>query len=141
MRRILLVANLTLGGQPLLDEVRERVAGGACRFHILVPASHAAMSRGTYTHDESRQAARERLDRMLTTLEELGCEATGEVGDIRAIDATVDALRAADYDEVIVSTLPPGVSRWLRVDLVSRIERVVDVPVTHVVGAPVPVQA
>lgn len=138
MRSILIVANLTLGGQALDEVVRDRAAQGGCRFHVIVPASHAPLS-GTYTHEDNREAAQQRLDRMLDRLDDLGCEATGEVGDIRAIDATIDAVRHADYDEVVVSTLPVGVSRWLRLDLPRRIERALDVPVTHVEGEPIPV--
>jgi hypothetical protein len=135
MRRILIVANLTLGGRHLLDAVRERIEEGPCSFHVLVPASRASMS-GSWTEDEAKMEAEERMAQMLSTLREHGTEATGQVGDIRAIDATLDALRDADYAEIIVSTLPPNASRWLRLDLVSRLERAVDIPVTHVVAAP-----
>jgi hypothetical protein len=135
MRRILIVANLTLGGPHLLEAVRERMADGPCSFHVLVPSSHAAMS-GSWTEDEARTDAEERMEQMLRTLEGLGAGATGQVGDIRAIDATLDALRDSDYDEIIISTLPPNASRWLRLDLVSRLERAVDVPVTHVIATP-----
>jgi hypothetical protein len=135
MRRILIVANLTLCGPHLLQAVRERMDDGACSFHVLVPASHAPMA-GTWTEDEARTEAEERMEQMLETLQARGAEATGQVGDIRAIDATLDALRGEDYDEVIISTLPPNASRWLRLDLVSRLQRAVDVPVTHVVAEP-----
>lgn len=133
MRRILIVANLTLCEPHLLELVEDRMGAGACRFHLLVPASHAAMD-GTWTEDEARVAAEERLSAMQQALTERGAEVTGQIGDIRAIDATLDALREADYDEVIISTLPPNASRWLRLDLVSRLQRAVDVPVTHVVA-------
>lgn len=133
--RILVVANLTLCGPHLLEEVDERVARGPCEVHVLVPANRSAMS-GTWTEDEARAEAEDRLMSMLATLDDRGIKATGQVGDIRAIDATLDALRDTDYDEVIISTLPPNASRWLRLDLVSRLERAVDVPVTHVVAQP-----
>lgn len=136
MRRYLIVANLTLGGDHLWDEVRTRMDAGPCHFHVLVPAAHPPLG-GTWTEDEAHREAEQRLERMLARLHEIGAEADGEVGDIRAIDSTLDALREADYDydEVIISTLPVGVSRWLKLDLVSRLQRAVDpVPVTHVVG-------
>jgi hypothetical protein len=135
--RILVVANLTLCGPHLLEELDERMTRGSCEFHVLVPASHSTLDGGwTWTEREASAEAEERLMAMLGTLEKRGVRATGQVGDIRAIDATLDALRDADYDEIIISTLPPNASRWLRLDLVSRLERAVDVPVTHVVAEP-----
>lgn len=133
MRHYLLVANLTLGGEALWQEVRARMEQGPCRFHVMVPATHDALS-GTWSEEDAVAAARERLDGALARLGELGAEADGEVGDFRAIDATLDALRDQPYDEVIISTLPPSLSRWLRLDFVSRLRRAVDVPVTHVIG-------
>jgi hypothetical protein len=133
MRSYLIVANLTLGGDALWEEVRARMREGPCRFHVLAPAAHDPLA-GSWTEDQARGEAAERLDRALARLRELGAEATGEVGDIRAIDATLDALGASTYDEVIISTLPPNLSRWLRLDLVSRLRRAVDIPVTHVIG-------
>jgi hypothetical protein len=132
VRSILIVANLTLCGPHLLEAVDERTSAGPCRFRVLVPASHG--HKGSWTADESRGAAAERLETMLTALRERGCEADGEIGDISAVDATLDVLRETEVDEIIVSTLPPSASRWLRMDLVSRLERAVDVPVTHVVA-------
>lgn len=133
MRSYLIVANLTLCSPPLLEVVRERMAEGPARFHVMVPASHIPLG-GSWTEAQTRASAQERLTSMLAELREKGAEAEGEVGDISALDSTLDALRDADYDEVIVSTLPPGASRWLKLDLVSRMERSVDVPVTHVVA-------
>lgn len=135
MREFLIVANLTLGGDALWAVVNERMEGGPCRFHVLAPAAHAALD-GTWTEADARAAAQQRLDDALAKLRELGAEADGEVGDIRTVDATLDALRAHSYEEIILSTLPVGVSRWVRMDLPHRIERAVDVPVTHVVADP-----
>ena len=133
MRHCLIVANLTLGGEHLWHEVRARMREGDCRFHVLVPAAHEPLA-GSWSEEEARAEAQERLAGALGTLRDLGAEADGEVGDIRTIDATLDALGNRDYDEVIVSTLPPGASKWLRLDLVSRLRRAVGIPVTHVVG-------
>jgi hypothetical protein len=135
VRSYLIVANLTLCEPHLLAAVDERMDAGPCRFHVLVPASHAPFS-GVFIEEDSRAEASERLREMLAALRERGAEATGEVGDIRAIDATLDALRHADYDEIIISTLPVGASRWLKMDLVSRLQRTVPVPVAHVVAEP-----
>lgn len=133
MRHYLIVANLTLGGDPLWAEVTTRLEQGPSRFHVVVPASHDPMA-GSWTVQQAREEAAARLERTLNELERLGAEATGEVGDIRAVDALLDALRQESYDEVIVSTLPAHASRWLRMDLVSRVRRASDVPVTHVVS-------
>jgi hypothetical protein len=133
MRRYLIVANLTLCGPHLIDVVRDRMADGPSSFEVLVPASHIPLG-GTWTEAQTRASAGERLHSMLAELRSMGAEASGEVGDISALDATLDAVRSEDFDEIIVSTLPPGASRWLKLDLVSRLERAVDVPVTHVVA-------
>lgn len=137
MPRILVVANLTLGGERLLEELRRRVAGGSTRVHVLVPAGAGA---SWHASDEAadRTAARARLERALEHYRELGAaEVTGEIGDPRPIEAVDDVLRreAADpFDEILLSTLPPGPSRWLGFDLPRRLQRTTSVPVTHVLA-------
>jgi hypothetical protein len=68
----------------------------------------------------------------------MGAQVTGEVGDISPVRAIADALLAAEYDEIILSTLPPGPSRWLRQDVVHRVRRTFAVPCTHIVAEPDP---
>lgn len=135
MRRFLVVANQTLGGEHLLDEVRDCLVGGTCHFHIVVPATqpkdHAVTSEG-----EARALAQVRLDRALDRFRELGAEAEGEIGDGRPIDAIRDALRDREFDGIVLSTLPPGISRWLGQDLPHRVEREFGLPVRHVIGQP-----
>lgn len=133
MRHYLIVANLTLGGENLWNEVRARMEQGPCRFHVLAPATHDPKS-GAWSGEEDVAAARARVEHALRRLRDMGAEADGQVGDIRSLDSTLDALRAQSYDEIILSTLPPSVSRWLGMDLPSRLRRTVDVPVTHVIG-------
>ncbi len=135
MRRYLVVANQTLGGEALLDRLRELAADGPCAIHVLVPAS-ADPTQAFHDGDSDRRLARERLDQALTRFPQLDASltVTGEVGDHRPIDAVGDVLRRGErFDGVIVSTLPAGVSRWVRLDAISRIERAVDVPVEHIV--------
>src|SRR5205085_1720350 len=87
MRRYLVVANQTLGGEHLMEQVRECLAAGECSFHILVPASHAA-EHMTWTEGEAQATAGRRLEQALTRFAVLGAEADGEVGDespLRAI--------------------------------------------------------
>ena len=129
MRRYLVVANQTLPGGPLAAAVRERIAAGDCRFHVVVPLTpvpHGA----TWEERESTEAARGRLAAFLGVVRAQGCEADGEIGDRDPIQAVRDVLRTRRVDEILLSTLPPGISRWLQMDVPSRLSRAVDVPVT-----------
>lgn len=133
MPRYLVVANRTLVGEHLLAELRARVAPDAS-FHVVVPASQDP-EHATWTEGRALAAARTRLDEALRTFAEQGIDATGEVGDTDPVNAVVDAAHAGPYDTVIVSTLPPGLSRWLRQDLPHRIARAVPgTEIVHVVA-------
>ena len=83
-----------------------------------------------------REAAELRLETALEAMRGAGLDVEGRVGDQDAIAAVHDAWDPAQYDEVVVSTLPTGTSRWLQVDLPHRIERLTNVSVTHVVSHP-----
>lgn len=131
MTDYLVVANQTLGGEHLLTELRRRVSEGPCRFHVVVPAN-VNPDGWTRTLDEARTRARQRLDDAVERFGKLGAEVDGQVGDERPLDAIRDALRTWQCDEVILSTLPAGASRWLKMDLVSRASRTLPIPVTHV---------
>lgn len=133
MQRFLVVANQTLAGPHLLEEVRRRVAEGSCTFHVLVPASDPR-DHATWTEGHAQAVARARLDAALDRFRELGAPVTGEVGDARPFDAIRDVLRRDRFDGIILSTLPPGPSRWLGQDLPARIRRAFDLPLTHLVG-------
>lgn len=137
MKRYLVVANQTLGGAPLVARLKESVSQGPCAFHVLVPAN---VDQQGWVHDDDtdRELAQQRLHEAVERFSGLGAEVTGEVGDVSPVDAIQDVLRREPFDEVILSTLPPGVSRWLRLDLVSRVERTVSIPVTHVISEEVP---
>jgi nucleotide-binding universal stress UspA family protein len=138
MRRYLVVANQTLGGEHLTEKVKELLAGGPCRFHILVPAT-APRDHAVYTEGEAEALARRRLDDALARFRDLGAEADGEVGDATPLEAIADVLRDQDFDAILLSTLPPNASRWLKQDLPHRVERSFGLPVTHIVGQPEPV--
>jgi GABA permease len=137
MRRYLVVANRTLGGDHLMSALRERISQGECALHVLVPASHPP-GGAVWTEGEAMAHAREQLDHALARFGALGVEVTGEVGDASPVRAVGDVLLHDTFDEIILSTLPPGPSRWLRQDVVHRLQRGVDVPVTHVVAAEQP---
>jgi hypothetical protein len=132
MRSYLVVANQTLGGEHLIARVRQSLAEGPCRYHIVVPATPQEELL-TWTEGKSTAIAQERLDRALARFRELGAEADGEVGDKNPILAIEDALRHGAFDEIILSTLPPGISRWLKLDLPSRVAARFNLPVAHLV--------
>ena len=139
-RRILVVANRTLDSPTLADRLTSLAAEGACHFHLLVPAEtyHDQM-----TDEELRdpalppnalpatrvEVARTRLYTALDRLHRAGFDATGEVGEDDVVDLVRKAVDGGGYDDVMVSTLPAGMSRWLRRDLPSRVQRVVPIPV------------
>ena len=133
MRSYLVVANRTLTGPQLVAEVVGRSQAGPARFHLVVPATvsgHASMTEG-----EAHALAQRRLDDALERFRESGLEVTGEVGDEKPMLAVGDVLRRQEYDEIILSTLPPGVSKWLKRDLPHKLARQYQLPVTHVVGS------
>jgi len=91
-------------------------------------------ARCSRTEGEARAIATERLDAALRWFGSIGATATGEVADEHPLYAIRDALRDRPIDEIIISTLPPGMSKWLRQDLPRKTRREFGVPVTHVVG-------
>jgi hypothetical protein len=131
MRSYLIVANQTLTSQSLTDAIKARLADGPVRTHVVVPLSPVDRKL-TWDETESRRVAQERLDEVIGRLREMGAEADGEVGDRDPVMAVRDALRGREVDEVIVSTLPKGMSRWLGEDVPSRLREAVPVPVTVV---------
>jgi cell pole-organizing protein PopZ len=134
VRRYLVVANRTLGGAHLTAKVRECLAAGPCEFHVLVPASHSTRDF-TWTEGGDRTAAEARLAEAMVRFKASGAVVTGEVGDTNPIEAIGDVLRRESFDEIILSTLPPGVSRWLGQDLPSRVAKQHRLPVQHIVAA------
>jgi hypothetical protein len=141
MRRYLVVANQTLGGDELVQTVRECMLRGPAKFWVLVPATHVHHVRVGYGEvaDADRTAnagathAQQQLDTELARLREAGADAEGEVGDENPMTAITHTLARQEFDEIILSTLPQGRSNWLRQDLVSQIQKKFSVPVTHVV--------
>jgi hypothetical protein len=131
MRRYLIVANQTLTGPHLVAETTARQAAEPSSFHLLVPAtrSHAG---ALWTEGEARARARKQLDDALAEMTAAGLQVTGDLGDESPVQAVGDALRRGEFDEIIVSTLPPGLSRWLKLDLPHRLEKTYGLPVKHV---------
>jgi nucleotide-binding universal stress UspA family protein len=133
MRRFLVVANQTLGGEHLAAKVKELLSEGPCHFHVLVPAT-APSDLAVFTEGQAEAVAQHRLDDALARFRDLGAEADGEIGDASPFEAIADVLREQEFDGIILSTLPPGMSRWLKQDLVHRVERSFTLPLTHIVG-------
>lgn len=131
---MLVVAHQTAATPVLLDAVRERARSGPSRFHLLVPRRRRRREKVANPKEIGVQEAREVLRNALPGLSQAaGSEVTGEIGDLDPLIAIQVALNGRHYDEIIVSTLPLGVSRWLEVDLVSK-TRQFGLPVHHVLG-------
>lgn len=131
--RVLVVANRTAGSPELLAALRERAEQGPARFHLVVPSTPHGVSWAADMHSGGN-AAEHDLEGALERLREHGLEIDGEVGDPDPVAAVQDAANTASYDEVIVSTLPKHVSKWLKLDLPHKAAHATGLPVTHVEG-------
>ena len=130
--RVLVVAHKTAATQPLLDAVRERAARGPARFTLLVPNSAHGLHKVVDAEDQDATGAQQVLDEALPKISEAaGGPVEGLVGDPDPSAAVQDALNLRGFDEIIISTLSPRVSRWLRLDLPSKIAGM-GLPVTTV---------
>ncbi|HEY7706326.1 MAG TPA: hypothetical protein VH968_04080 [Gaiellaceae bacterium] len=132
-RRILVIANETVGGSPLRDLIHSRSEGVEEVVRVVCPALMSPVRYFASDEDGPRAAAQERLERSLSRLRELGITAAGEVGDADPLQAIEDALRTFGADEVIISTHPEGRSVWLEKGVVRSARERFDVPITHVV--------
>ena len=129
---VLVVAHQTAATPALLDAVRERARQGPARFHLVVPRQPHGMHRLVDPQDTASDEAQSVLDAALPKLSEAaGSRVTGTLGDTEPLMAIHDAINLGNYAEIIISTLPLGVSRWLKLDLVSK-ARGLGLPVTHV---------
>jgi flavin-binding protein dodecin len=150
VRRCLVVANQTVSSPALAAELQERIAGGPCELHLLVPLRVPALAGSTLivrpwtdrtvrdgqaaqaARDKARREAEARVSPLLGQLRERGVAATWETSFEDPASAAAAVVERAAFDEVIVSTLPAALSRWLRVDLPRRLERRCGLPVTVV---------
>ena len=152
MRRVLVVANRTVGGAELAAAIGERIAAGPCEFHLARagPADAADRHRRRVLGDGGRASCRRCRAPTSARSPSNGCASgwsgcaasaptvDGEVGDTDAVRAVKTAIEAAPVDEIIISTLPTTISRWLRQDLPHRVERKFTLPVTVVTAATAP---
>ncbi|HVR31227.1 MAG TPA: hypothetical protein VMS74_00785 [Acidimicrobiia bacterium] len=154
MRTILVVANQTIGGEQLHKELHRRIDEGDCEFHVLVPVTRAVdyatalggasvsgaafpIPHGEGGPDPDEAAwtrARDRLDHLVGEIRDRGAPVTGALGDSDPFRAIKETLEGQSFDEIILSTLEAGVSRWLKMDLPSRLERAFDGEITTVIA-------
>jgi hypothetical protein len=137
---VLVVAHQTAATPGLLDTVGERAKRSPASFHLVVPRHPHGIHKVVDPQDASSAEAQLVLDAALPKLSSVaGQEVTGSLGDSEPLMAIQDAINLGRYDEIIISTLPLGISRWLKLDLVSK-ARALGLPVTHV-QAPSKVEA
>jgi hypothetical protein len=132
-RRILVIANETVGGRALRDLIHERSRGVREEVLVVTPALNSPLRHWTSDEDDARAAAQERLEASLERLQSLGVQALGEVGDSDPLQAIEDALRTFGPDEIILSTHPEGRSHWLERGVVAKARERFAVPITHIV--------
>jgi hypothetical protein len=132
-RRILVIANETVGGEALRNVIRERSSGFKTEVLVVSPALNTPLKHWASDEDEARVRAQERLEASLARLREAGIEARGEIGDGDPLQAMEDALRTFGPDEIILSTHPEGRSHWLERGVVTGARERFALPITHVV--------
>jgi hypothetical protein len=132
-RRILVIANETVGGDELRTLLERKAEGVAEEMLLVCPALNSRVRTWTSDEDPARAEAQSRLNASLARLGEAGVSVRGEIGDGDPLQALEDALREFPADEIVVSTHPPGRSHWLEQGVVEQARHRYDVPVTHVV--------
>ena len=133
--RVLVVANRTAESPELLDALRARTASGECEFTLLVPSTPHGIAWAADMHaggDEAEGHRRAFIDQLRTE----GLDVSeAKVGDPDPLAAICDECNFHEYDELIVSTLPLKLSKWLKVDLPRKAKAATGLPVTHVIGS------
>jgi len=132
-RRVLVIANETVGGGPLRARIQELSEGFDTKVLVVTPALNSRVRTITSDVDPAREQAQQRLDASLARLREDGIDAQGEVGDGDPLQAIEDALRTFGADQIVISTHPEGRSNWLERGVVDKAKERFAVPITHVV--------
>jgi hypothetical protein len=132
---VLVVANRTAGSPELVEALKERAGRGPVKFHLLVPSTPHGVAWAADMHSGGGEAEND-LQAAVERLRAEGLEVDdGKVGDPDPVAAVEDAVNFKEFDEIIVSTLPKHLSKWLKVDLPHRVERATGKPVTHVTAS------
>jgi hypothetical protein len=126
-RNVLVIANLTATSDELLDALKVRAAREAAAFTLIVPAT---------SFGGGRAAAAKQLDEAVEHMRDAGLEVEGSVGDADPMTAVTESWDPRRYDEIILSTLPTGVSKWLQVDLPHRVAKLTGAVVVHIMSRP-----
>jgi hypothetical protein len=134
--KVLVVANRTAESPELLEALRERAVRGPCEFTLLVPSTPHGLAWAANPGDAGNEEAEVHRQAFVDELRGEGLEvAEAKVGDGDPLAAICDETNFSEYDELIVSTLPLKISKWLHLDLPSKAGAATGLPVTHVVGS------
>ena len=132
MKEILVVANQTAESDELLGALKARADEGECEFTLLVPATPHGVSWAADMF-AGKEEAEDHLQAMVKRLRDTGLPIKeAKVGDPDALAAIQDVCNFDSYDQVIVSTLPLHLSKWLKLDLPHKVEHATGLPVLHV---------
>jgi hypothetical protein len=136
MANVLVVANRTAESAELQQALKDRAEQGEAKFTLLVPATPHGVAWAADMHSGSPEAEGH-VSKAVEKLRGEGLDIDGLVGDPDPSAAVMDAVNLGSYDEVIVSTLPTHLSKWLKLDLPRKVAHSTGLPVTHVVGSEV----
>ncbi len=131
--RILVIANETVGGRVLSEELIRRAGGRDVEILVVAPALNSPLRHWLSDEDGARAAAEERVQTSVRHLTQTGLDIRGEIGDGDPLQAIEDALRTFGADEIVISTHPVGRSHWLEQGLVEEARKRFARPITHVV--------
>jgi len=140
--RVLVVAHRTAATPALIAAVRERAERSPAEFTLLVPSAAHGLDRLAEPDQVDSDEAQDTLDLALPLLEEAaGGRVDGIIGAPQPVDAVNDAVNQHGFDEIIISTLSPRMSRWLKMDVPNRL-KILGIPITTVSarGASAPAQ-
>ena len=132
-RRILVIANETVGGETLIREIHRRAVCVDEHVLVVAPALSSHVRHWTNDDDAARAQAKERLDESISQLKAGGVNVEGRVGDDDPLQAIEDALRTFGADEILISTHPAGRSNWLERGVVEAATMRFTPPVSHVI--------
>jgi nucleotide-binding universal stress UspA family protein len=132
-RRVLVIANETVGGSKLRSCISEKTEGYHGNVLVVAPALNSPLRYWVSDEDGARAGAEKRVQATVARLKAAGLDVRGEVGDPEPLQAIEDALRTFGADEIVISTHPEGRSNWLEQGLIEKARERFAVPITHVV--------
>ncbi|MDQ4129741.1 MAG: hypothetical protein M3133_01915 [Actinomycetota bacterium] len=140
--KVLVVANRTAASDELLQALQDRAAKGPASFTLVAPATPRGrtwiLGPDAGQLEEAQEEAQENMQAAVKRLRAAGLEVEGRIGDPDPVAAAQDAVNEEDFDEVVVSTLPSHMSKWLGLDVPHRVERATGLPFTHVSASDAP---